>query len=303
MNTDRSNPTRWLRRLVVAAIATTALAAAPAWANVITWDYTVNTSFASPATGTSGNITAITSNGAANTLLCWGNPGGTPNTTAPCPNAGSITGSLRSALQIDPSTETGSFNTVIGTTIVAGDIGIATKLTHFNNPVSGNSLTSATLKNTITLQAANPLGSALPAWTKDFTINFTETPNEGSASACPAPSTKACSDIFVLGGDALNESFLYGGDTYFLHFFAVDKNGNALAALPSTACKAALVANGCHGFYTQEGQANPMWLGIAISTTPFGVPEPGALGIMGLGVLGIGLAFTLNRRRRDLREE
>lgn len=303
MHTDRSNPFKWLRRLAIAAVATTAVVAAPAWSAVTDWSFSVTTTFADPATGTNGAIHPQAYNGHSNTLLCWGTPAGGGAGHAPCP--GSI-GPNQSALKIDPSAATGTLHTVIGSQDVQLiDLQPATTLTHYNNPLNANSnsLTRATLLNSVQLQALLPPGSQEDPWAANFSINFTETSNSGTCAA--PPQSNPCSDIFVLGGNALNQSFVYpdDGETYWLHFFAMGADGNVLPSLTNAECAAAGASSGCFGFVTQEGQATPMRLGIAISTVPFGVPEPGALGMMGLGVLGIGLAFGLNRRRRNLRAE
>ncbi|MBS0474928.1 MAG: PEP-CTERM sorting domain-containing protein [Proteobacteria bacterium] len=174
----------------------------------------------------------------------------------------------------------------------AGYIAQSVTLTHTNNPITGTSLTDATLSVSLVLQATNPSGAALPASVINYDIKFVETPNQ-TPCAAPSPAGNPCNDIFVQVSGLLNESFVYDGQTYFVNAFPT--NGSVLNILPNSACGAAGVANGCIGFTTVEGQATQLPFGLTISSTKLEIPEPGSLALIGLALAGAGL---ISRRRR-----
>ncbi|HQQ70129.1 MAG TPA: THxN family PEP-CTERM protein [Alicycliphilus sp.] len=174
-----------------------------------------------------------------------------------------------------------------------GYIAQSVTLTHTNNPVTGASLTSATLSVSLILQATNPSGNALPPSVIDYDIKFVETPNE-TPCAAPSPANNPCNDIFVQVSGLLNEQFVYDGQTYFVNAFPT--NGSVLSVLPTSACTAAGVAAGCIGFTTEERQATQLPFGLTISSTRLQVPEPGSLALIGLALAGAGF---ISRRRRS----
>ncbi len=175
----------------------------------------------------------------------------------------------------------------------AGYIAPSVTLTHNNNPITGTSLTSATLSVSLILQANNPSGAALPASVINYDIKFVETPNQ-TPCAAPSPANNPCNDIFVQVSGLLNEVVDYGGQLYYVNAFPT--NNNVLSTLPTSACTAAGVGAGCIGFTTQEGQSTQLPFGLSISSTKLQVPEPGSLALMGLALAGAGF---ISRRRRS----
>lgn len=204
---------------------------------------------------------------------------------------GTSTGSGQSSLTItDPGTT--PINTWYGGgTPPAGYIAPSIKLTHVNNPITGTSLTSATLSVAVTLTPTVPVGVAKVLPVIDYKIAFTETPNQ-TPCAATSPSGNPCNDIFVLIDGFLNESFVYDGQTYFVNAFPT--SGGNLSTLSHNACAAAGRPDGCFGFTTEEGKATNLAFGLTISSERLAVPEPGSLALIGLALAG--LAFV-NRRR------
>ena len=172
----------------------------------------------------------------------------------------------------------------------AGYIAPSVTLTHANRPITGTSLTNATLNVALTLTPTNPAASSLPTDTINYAIKFVETTNGGT---CAIPSSPTpCNDIFVQLGGFLNDSFVYEGQTYFVNAFPT--SGGVLNTLPPTACTAAGLAAGCFGFSTPENASTDLSFGLTISSERLEVPEPGSLALIGLALAG--LAFV-NRRR------
>lgn len=208
---------------------------------------------------------------------------------------GTSTGSGRSSLVITNPATTNIPTWYGGGTPPAGFIAPSIALTHTNNPITGSSLTSATLTASVTLKPTDPLGSNLPLPNINYHIRFTETPNStspGSPCAAPSPVGNPCNDIFVLVDGFLNESFVYGGQTYFVNAFPT--SGGNLSVLPNSACAAAGSPNGCFGFTTVEGAATRLAFGLTISSERLQVPEPGSLALIGLALAGLG--FVVRRR-------
>lgn len=273
MNKSSFRATKILRRITLGVAVTAAFVAAPAWATPVnTWNFNVMSTFSS-ATDTNGDPITPTD---GNTRLTWGQPLA-PNT-------------IPSSLVIDPSNATGSVDTYFGSGAPPlSFIADATVLTHDNFTITGASLKTAVLSNTVSL---TPPG--LTDQNFAFNITFNETTNAGPCSVGSAP----CADIFVLDNSSFNQQFTYDNQDYFLSFFALDNNG-MLNPLADAACASAGASSGCYGFITQENASNPLQLGLAITNKPIGVPEPGSVLLMGMGLLGVG--FAIRKRKLAVR--
>ena len=204
---------------------------------------------------------------------------------------GTSTGSGQSSLVITNPATTNIPTWYGGGTPPAGYIAPSIALTHTNNPITGSSLTSATLTAAVTLKPTNPLGPNLPLPNINYAIKFTETPNS-TPCAATSPPGNPCNDIFVLVDGFLNESFVYDGQTYFVNAFPT--SGGNLATLSNAACAAAGAPTGCFGFTTVEGQSTRLAFGLTISSERLAVPEPGSLALIGLALAGLGF---VSRRR------
>jgi len=263
-----------LRSKLASVTAALLVASLPAGAAVSTWDYTVSSTF-----------TSATFTGAANTTFLPGSL-----------SWGQSTGEGQSSLVVGGSPAIGSVDTYFGVLPPASApyLGLSTSLTHNNNPITGNSLTSAILTNIVTLDPSVPDNPALTPFNYLFTIAFTETPNSAPCAVTGSPTP--CNDIFVLTSGLLNSSFDYndgtGLSTYYVNIFPT--SGGVLSILEDSACTAAGVGLNCIGFSTPEGQSTTLAFGFTISTEPLQIPEPGVLALLGLGLTGL---FAWRRRQ------
>jgi len=198
-------------------------------------------------------------------------------------------------------------NSGLPVVVPTGTLTSTVSITHQNFPIpAGDSLTSVDILASLTLQSltpsvGNPDGAAII-----FGVRFIETPNGGSGGICAnggavnvGINSAGCADIFVISNNALNFPFFYDSDggasdpePYFASFFADGFN-----TLSNAACAAAGAANGCRGFETAENATTTADFKILITSTPFQVPEPGSMALMG-GALAA-LAFA-GRRRKPL---
>jgi PEP-CTERM motif len=246
------------------------------------------------ATFTAATFSAVdpTQTSLAPLLLTWGDP----------------TVANRSSLALANPVPPQTVNTFIGggspppAFIVPGST-----ITHSNNPISGPTLTGATIKDTLTLTAVLP-PSAGPGLLPpiNFDIAFDETPNSPPCAVVSSPTP--CNDIFVLLGGLFNQTFTYDSDgagpdapvTYFVNIFPT--SGGVLSILDDSTCAAvhavnpAAPATGCLGFTTPEGAATTLAFGYTISTLPLAIPEPGTIALVGLALLGVGAS---RRRARS----
>lgn len=247
-------------------IAGSGMVASVAHAALITeWAYTVESTWVGSNFGPGGG--AQTTNA---TQLSWGASGATE------PWDG---GTDRSGLELidEPGQPLPVFTN--------GAVAPTASITHYNNAISNTfaTLTDATLRTALTLTAIDPDPAPADPLALDealiFDIRFIETANE---TPCGFPVDTTCDDIFVIDFGALNNEFVYEDNTYFVSIVTLSGN---ITPLSNDTCGAAGVANGCLGFTTPEGQATTEMFGIRVTSAP--IPAPGALSVLGLGLLGM----------------
>jgi len=147
----------------------------------------------------------------------------------------------------------------------------------------------------LTLTPKDPAGTTIdPPLSLLFTVNFKETTNStGTCVIEPAPGFGPCPDIFVLTPDSLDQQFKYNDIWYTVNLVPA---ATGFYSLPAAACTTTGATAPCFGFWTEESSQEFEVFHLLISGDKiYETPEPGMIGLLGLGLLG---AVGASRRRR-----
>lgn len=259
--------------------ASTMLVSSMASAALVTeWDFNAVTVFAG---STFKNGAELLTNIDRADLVSWGaNVGAIANETRHL-EAGASPSAARSAVAMTAGNVVGVLETNAAEAEFSGQV------THYNNALAAGfaTLLSTTINSTLFLTPKVPVGAPFAPLPKSFEVKFTETTNTSTVGACGFDSVTPCDDIFVITLGDLDFSFDYEGYRYTVGIVA-----DGLGPLSPEACAKAAADPGCIGFKTPENEFTPVNFGLLISARSLEVPEPSALALLGLGLVGLGFA-------------